>query len=112
MFCHEPTDVESFGARAVNVVQIEKRRIRIGDSDARGLDGLIPVTRPNREGPWKRRRDMGGGRSLYYGEQTESDSAGEGDDGFPEVRSQQKRRGRNPSTDLRGRSGSPPDMDQ
>ena len=59
MFCHEPTDVESFGARAVNVVQIEKRRIRIGDSDSKGLDGLIPVTRPMWEGPWKRRRDMG-----------------------------------------------------
>ena len=44
MFCYEPTDVESFGARAVNVVQIERRRIRIGDSDTKRLDGLVPVT--------------------------------------------------------------------
>ena len=43
---------------------------------------------------------MGGGRSLYSGEQAESDSEGEDDNGFPEERSQQKRRGRNPSTDL------------
>ena len=55
---------------------------------------------------------MGGGRSLYSGEQAESDSEGEDDNGFPEERSQQKRRGRNPSTDLRGRSGSPPNMDR
>ena len=33
IFCYEPVDVESFGARAVNVVQIERRRIRIEDSD-------------------------------------------------------------------------------
>ena len=112
MFCHEPTDVESFGARAVNVVQIERRRIRIGDSDARGLDGLIPVTRPIWEGPWKRQRDMGGGRSLQSGEQMESDSEGEDNDRFLEERSRQKRRGCNPSPDLRGQSGSPPDMDQ
>ena len=112
MFCHEPTDVESFGARAVNVVQIERRRIRIGDSDARGLDGLIPVTRPIWEGPWKRQRDMGGGRSLQSGEQMESNSEGEDNDRFLEERSRQKRRGCNPSPDLRGQSGSPPDMDQ
>ena len=54
---------------------------------------------------------MGGGRSLYSGEQAESDSEGEDDNGFPEERSQQKRRGCKPSTDLMGRSGSPPDMD-
>ena len=50
MFCHEPTDIESFGARAVNMVQIERRRIRIGDSDTKRLDGLVPVTRPIKEG--------------------------------------------------------------
>ena len=50
MFCYEPTDVESFGARAVNVVQIERRWIRIGDSDTKRLDGLVPVTRPIKEG--------------------------------------------------------------
>ena len=50
MFCYEPADVESFGARAVNVVQIERRRIRIGDSDTKRLDGLVPVTRLIKEG--------------------------------------------------------------
>ena len=91
MFCHEPTDVESFGARAVNIVHIERRWIRIGDSDTRGLDGLILVTRPIWEGLWKRRRDMGGGRSLPSEEQTESDSKGEDNNRFLEERSQLKR---------------------
>ena len=50
MFCYELVDVESFGARAVNVVQIERRRIRIGDSDTKRLDGLVPVTRTTKEG--------------------------------------------------------------
>ena len=50
MFCYEPTDVESFGARAMNAVQIERRRIRIGDSDTKRLDGLVLVTRPIKEG--------------------------------------------------------------
>ena len=50
MFCYEPVDVESFGARAVNLVQIERRWIRIGDSDTKRLDGLVPVTRPIKEG--------------------------------------------------------------
>ena len=51
MFCYELVDVESFGARAVNVVQIERRRKRIGDSDTKRLDGLVAVTRPIKEGP-------------------------------------------------------------
>ena len=51
MFCYELVNVESFGAQAVNVVQIERRRIRIGDSDTKWLDGLVLVTRPIREGP-------------------------------------------------------------
>ena len=50
MFCHELTNVESFGARAVNVVQIKRRWIRIGDRETKGLDGLMPVTRPIKEG--------------------------------------------------------------
>ena len=50
MFCHEPTNVESFGARAVNVVQIKRRRIRIGDPETKGLDGLVPVTQLIKEG--------------------------------------------------------------
>ena len=51
MFGHEPTNVEGFGARAVNVVQIERRRIQIGDSDAKLLDGLVPVTWLIRDDP-------------------------------------------------------------
>ena len=51
MFGHELTDVEGFEARAVNVVQIERRRIQIGDSDAKSLAGLVPVTRPIRDDP-------------------------------------------------------------
>ena len=49
MFCYELVDMESFGARAVNVVQIERRRIRIGDSNTKRLDGLVLVTRPIRD---------------------------------------------------------------
>ena len=51
MFCYEPVNVEGLRARAVNVVQIERRRIRIGDSDTKRLEGLVPVTRPIKEGP-------------------------------------------------------------
>ena len=51
MFGHELTDVEGFEARAVNVVQIERRRIQIGDSDAKLLDGLVPVTWLIRDDP-------------------------------------------------------------
>ena len=32
------------------MVQIERRRIWIGDSDTKRLDGLVPVTRPINEG--------------------------------------------------------------
>ena len=34
----------------MNVVQIERQRIRIGDSDTKWLDGLVPVTRLIKEG--------------------------------------------------------------
>ena len=44
MFSYNATTVETFGARAVNVVQIERRRIRIGDSNTQTMDGLVPVT--------------------------------------------------------------------
>ena len=44
MFCYDATTVEAFGARAVNVVQIERRWICIGNSDTQTMDGLIPVT--------------------------------------------------------------------
>ena len=78
MFCHEPTNVESFGARAVNVVQIERRWIRIGDSKTKRLDSLVPVTRPIKEGfeLWAGRlltkgpgkhRQMGDGRQGQRG---------------------------------------------
>ena len=49
MFCFDANCVEAFGARAVKVVQIERRHIRIGDSETNNMDGLIPVTRPIRE---------------------------------------------------------------
>ena len=49
MFCFDANCVEAFGARAVNVVQIERRRIRIGNSETNKMDGLILVTRPIRE---------------------------------------------------------------
>jgi len=50
MFSYEPANVEAFGARAVTMVQVERRRIKIGDSDTKSLDGLIPVTKPLNEG--------------------------------------------------------------
>ena len=34
----------------MNIVQIERRRIGITDSDTKRLDGLVPVTRPIKEG--------------------------------------------------------------
>ena len=49
MFCFDANCVEAFGARAVNVLQIKRQRIRIGDSETNTMDGLIPVTRPIRE---------------------------------------------------------------
>ena len=49
MFCFDANCMEAFGARAVNVVQIERRRIRISDSETNKMGGLIPVTRPIRE---------------------------------------------------------------
>ena len=37
--------VEEFGLQAVNLVQVERRRIKEGDSDTTSMDGLVPVTR-------------------------------------------------------------------
>ena len=39
MFCFDANCVEAFRARAVNMVQIERRRIRIGDSETNKMDG-------------------------------------------------------------------------
>ena len=39
MFSYNATTVETFGAWAVNVVQIERRRIRIGDSETNKMHG-------------------------------------------------------------------------
>ena len=66
MFGYNATTVETFGARAVKVVQIERRRIRNGDSDTQTMDGLVPVTRPIREGQRKRRRGTKGGKALHF----------------------------------------------
>ncbi len=49
MFCFTAENVTAFGARAVTIVQIERRRIKIGDSETKNLDGLVPVTRAVRE---------------------------------------------------------------
>ena len=49
MFCYEPQNIEAFGNKAVTVVQIERRRMKIGDSDSRNMDGLIPVTKAVRD---------------------------------------------------------------
>ena len=46
MFCFDANCLEAFGARAVNVVQIKRRQIRIGDRETNKMDGLIPVTQP------------------------------------------------------------------
>jgi len=46
LFAYEPASVEAFRARAVVIVQVEHRRIRIGDSATSNTDGLIPVTKP------------------------------------------------------------------
>ena len=108
MFSYNVTTVETFGARAVNVVQIERRRIRIGDSDTQTMDGLVPVTRPIRECQRKRRRGTRGGKSLHLGEQTGTDSEDDGNKGFLEARSQRKRRGSSPPAGIKGQSWSPP----
>ena len=46
MFFYEAASVEAFGARAVSLVQVERMRIKLGDSDTTSMDGLIPVTKP------------------------------------------------------------------
>jgi len=55
MFYYEAASVEAFGARAVSLVQIERMRIKLGDSDTTSMDGLIPVTKPMNEDMPKRR---------------------------------------------------------
>ena len=46
MFSYQAESVEAFGAHAVTVVQNERPRIKLGNSNATQMDGLIPVTRP------------------------------------------------------------------
>ena len=74
MFCYKPVDVESFGAQAVNVVQIERQRIRIGDSDTKRLDGLVPVTRPIKDRPDYERASRRSQVATNAGEWEGSDS--------------------------------------
>ena len=45
MFCYEAESIEAYGARAVRMVQVEQRRVKIVDSDSRSMAGLVPVTR-------------------------------------------------------------------
>jgi len=78
MFSFQPTNVETFGARAVHLVQIERRRIRIGDSDTGSMDGLIPVTRPMQEVGGRRRGEPMEVDALYAaGQETEDDEDGD-----------------------------------
>ena len=82
MFCYEQADVESLGARAVNVVQIERQWIQIGDSDTKRLDRLVPVTRPIKDGPdsaWASRRSRAGTQTGDWG--GSDDSGGEDEAG-------------------------------
>ncbi len=44
MFCYEAESVEAYGARAVRMVQVERRRVKIGDSDSQSMAGFVPVT--------------------------------------------------------------------
>ena len=46
MLSYEAESMEAFGAGAVTMVQIKRCCIKLGDSDATQMDGLIPVTRP------------------------------------------------------------------
>ena len=70
MFCFNAEDVAAFGAGAVAMVQVERRRIKIGDSETKSLDGLVPVTRAIRE------HDRGDpmeidALGIYYDEETD-----------------------------------------
>ena len=49
MICFNTNCVEAFRTRAVSVLQIKRRQIRIGNSKTNKMDGLIPVTKPIRE---------------------------------------------------------------
>ena len=44
MFCYEAESEEAYGARAIRMVQVERRRVKIGDSDFWSMAGLVPVT--------------------------------------------------------------------
>ena len=77
MFSFDPNSVEAFGARAVNVVQIERRRIRISDSDTNKMDGLIPVTQPIREDKPRTRFEAMEVDVMGQQQEEESDSDGE-----------------------------------
>ena len=64
-------------ARAVNVVQIERRRIWISDSATNKMDGLIPVTRPIREDKLRTRSEAMEVDVMGPPPGEESDSEGE-----------------------------------
>jgi len=49
MFCSKPESIEAFENKTVTAVQVERRRMKIGDSDSRNMDGLIPVTKAVRD---------------------------------------------------------------
>ena len=77
MFCFDANSVEAFGARSVNVVQIERWRIRISNSDTNKMDGLIPVTQPIKEDKPKTRFEAMEVDVMDQQQGEESDSDGE-----------------------------------
>ena len=77
MFCFDANSVEAFGARSVTVVQIERWRILISNSDTNKMDGLIPVTQPIKEDKPKTRFEAMEVDVMNQQQGEESDSDGE-----------------------------------
>jgi hypothetical protein len=57
LFHFEPSCIEEYGAKAVNIVQVERKLIEIGDSEA-NMEGLTPVTRTPVAGTYKKTEPM------------------------------------------------------
>jgi hypothetical protein len=69
LFHFEPRSVEEYGAKAVNIVQVERKLIEIGDSES-NLEGLTPVTRTPMAGAYRKVEAMEVDH-LYKRRQTE-----------------------------------------
>ena len=83
LFTYEPANLEGYANRAVQLVQIQRRRIQIGDSDSASMDGLIPVTRPLRDnvGAYADRGEPMEVDNLWWWSQQESTGEEEPEDG-------------------------------